>query len=33
MFADQFQGCVGTDFGNGIEVVATKKNAEIYKLE
>lgn len=32
MFTDKFEGCMRTDFGDGVEVIATEEDAEIYEL-
>jgi len=32
MFADKFDGGVGADFGDWVEVVAAKENAEVNEL-
>jgi len=32
VFADEFKGCIWTNFGNRIEVIAAKEDAEINEL-
>lgn len=32
MFADKFEGGMGTDFGYRVEVIAAEENAKIYEL-
>ena len=32
VFADEFEGCCGADFGDGVEVVAAEENAKVDKL-
>lgn len=33
MLTDQFEGSVGADLGDGIEVIAAKENTEVDKLD